>query len=283
MSKADFKQTFQDWFTQQWVKWWGKSIEPQDYSWLISPFGKVNEKGDEFIERLAKEENLLIIRNASVGLIPSLRELFSSTEEKEKLSTAIIDFYENTHLYEFEIAVEWKAIFKYFGKLIRFLFSKRINQLNIPIENNQTTLKSEIIQLIDQSSNEVKYKIWFRTNSQTNEVIYAGIYGICKTPLNQHYIKAVFPLPNGNATVILKPEIVDQQTLKLNSSGMKFGDPGFYFLLKDKKGRIWARFMKTLNDQLTINEFDSNLSADQIMSLWGMEVMKIHYRIKKSL
>ena len=42
-------------------------------------------------------------------------------------------------------------------------------------------------------------------------------------------VKTVFPLPNGNAIVILRPEAQADGSLVLLSDGHRFGDPGFYF------------------------------------------------------
>jgi len=56
-------------------------------------------------------------------------------------------------------------------------------------------------------------------------------------------MKAIFPLPNGNATVILKPRIGENGELILDSSGDRIGDSGFYFILKDSKGQLWTKFI----------------------------------------
>ena len=64
----------------------------------------------------------------------------------------------------------------------------------------------------------------------TNKVIYSGIYTTCTLLSGITCIKAIFPLPKGNAIVILKPSVREQKELILNSSGEKFGDTGFYFL-----------------------------------------------------
>ena len=42
------------------------------------------------------------------------------------------------------------------------------------------------------------------------------------------WLKFVFPMPNGNATVVLRPENLDGSGLRLVSAGTRMGDTGFY-------------------------------------------------------
>jgi hypothetical protein len=166
--------------------------------------------------------------------------------------------------------------------LITKLFSVRINQLNIPTENIKDieSLESEIITLIDPDSKEVKYTIWFRSIKSSGQVVYSGIYGVCTLPSGQTCVKAVFPLPNGNATVIMSPTVGKNGELILDSSGKKFGDAGFYFLLKDSKGDYWSQFIKSFRDKLIIGEDDDGISAEQTLTLWNKMVLRFNYRIK---
>ena len=55
----------------------------------------------------------------------------------------------------------------------------------------------------------------------------------------------MFPFPNGNATVILQPSVGDNGELILKSAEKKIGDSGFYFLLKDKNGNLWTKYVKS--------------------------------------
>ena len=209
MNLAYTMQKFQDWFTQQWVILTGQRINPINENWLSGPFGELNGIGEEFINQLAEKENLFIQRNLkSKGLLTSINELNLSDVEIKNLSQKVIDFYEKTSNYELVFDVRWNPFFKLFGYAVNRMFSKRINQLNIPLQNNnQAKLSSEIIQLIDKITNEIKYTIWLRKVENTGQVIYSGIYGTCKLPSNQTCIKAIFPLPKGNATVIMKPSV----------------------------------------------------------------------------
>lgn len=276
-------QTFQDRFTQQWAIFWGRRINPEEVPWLMGPFGGLDGIGDRFISKLAADENLIIERETpSQGLLPSIQQLNLSESELSDLSQQVIDFYEKTARYALGLSVKWNPLFKPFGLLLNRFFSDRINQLNIPLDDppSAESIKSEIITLSDSVSKEVKYTIWFRTDRSTGQVIYSGVYSTCTLPAGKTCIKAVFPLPKGNATVILRPRVGSRGELILESPGNRFGDPGFYFLLNDSKGDYWSYYIRSFRDQLIVAPENETISAIQTMTLWRIKVLRLYYQIK---
>lgn len=284
MNVAFTKQKFQDWFTQQWVILRGRKINPQEYSWLMAPFGELNGVGEDFIYQLAEKENLTVERNTDAkGLLSSIQTLHLDEKDLNRLSKKVVDFYEHTASYKLQFQVKWNPFFKFFGFLVNRLFSQRINQLNIPTENIKEgeNLTSEIIHLVSPQNNEVKYTIWLRKFKATGKVIYSGIYGTCTLESGMTCIKAAFPLPKGNATVIMKPFVGANKELILDSSGKKFGDAGFYFLLNDAKGNFWAKYISSFTDKLTVSEEKETLHATQVLKLWNRQVTCFTYTIRK--
>ncbi|MFN6944272.1 MAG: hypothetical protein ACK4ND_04955 [Cytophagaceae bacterium] len=275
-------QKFQDWFTQQWAIFWGKRIEPETMPWLMGPFGKPGVIADDFVNKIAEEEGLIIERNTtSHGLIFSIKELKLSDAESARLSQKVIDFYETTGLYNLTFSVKWNPLFKIFGKLTKYLFSNRLEQLNIPtnkVEGSQQ-INSEIITLSDPKSGQVKYTVWYRTFQATGQVLYSGVYTTCTLPSGKACVKAVFPLPNGNATVIMSPSVGPNGELRLDASGKKFGDPGFYFLLNDSKGDFWSQYISSFRDQLNVCCHEGNIIAEQTLTLWHCRVLRFNYEI----
>lgn len=275
-------QKFQDWFTQQWAILWDTKINPSDFPWLMGPFGYLDGIGDDFINKLAAKENLIVERHSkSRGLIPSIDTLNLSDTELSKLSQKVIAFYENTAEYDLYFTVKWNPIFKIFGWLVNKMFSDRLKQLNIPTENSKNVelVESEIVTLSDPKLKEIKYTVWLRTIKSSGQIIYSGIYGTCKLPSGKTCIKAVFPLPKGNATVLMCPSVGPKGELILESSGKKIGDPGFYFLLNDSKGNYWAQFISSFRDRLIIGG-DASISAEQTLTLWRQKVFQFNYRIE---
>ncbi len=284
MTWAYTMQKFQDWFTQQWVILWGRKIDPSDYPWLMGPFGELNGIGEEFIHQLAVKEDLTIIRNSrSKGLLRSISDLHLSEKEVESLSRKVIDFYEKTADYKLQFHVNWNPFFWLFGYMVNRLFSQRINQLNIPTANipESEKLSSETIELISNESKEVKYTVWLRKFQSTARVMYSGIYRTCTLPSGKTCVKAIFPLPKGNATIILSPSVGDKNELILDSAGKKFGDAGFYFLLNDSKGGYWSQFIKSFTEQLIVSEEQGNLKAIQTLRIWNLKVARFEYDIVK--
>lgn len=284
MGIAHKKQNFQDWITQQWVICFGRRIYKEENEWLIGPFGNTNGIGLKFVNQLADKEQLIIDKSKkSKGLIDSINQLNLSKDNLNFLSKYVIDFYENTSNYDFELKVKWNPFFKVCGILLKLLFSNRIEQLNIPIRNikGSKALESEIIQLLDANTGKVKRTIWLRRYKATGQVVYSGVYKTCKIPSGQTCIKAVFPLPNGNATVILYPRVGKNGELILDSSGKKFGDSGFYFLLNDSKGYLWVKFIKAFKDKLVASSKNERIFVEQTLTLWGLRVLKFEYDIKK--
>lgn len=274
-------QKFQDWFTQQWVIWRGRKLDKNKEEWLLGPFGNVNGIGKIFINQLAEKENLVIDKQQSNGLIPDVKKLIEDDRDFERLSNQVVDFYQQTSAYSLELKVHWNPYFKIFGWLVNRMFSNRINQLNIPLKNNtgDEIIESEIINLLDSLSGEIKYTFWLRSFKNSNTVIYTGIYGLCELPNGDKCVKAIFPLPNGSATVILKPFVTDTGGLILDASGKQFGDAGFYFLMKDTKGQHWSRYIPSFKDTLHIYSQDENLIANQIMKIWGVKILEFKYKI----
>jgi hypothetical protein len=285
MGIARKKQSLQDWITQQWVILFGKKIDKTEHNWLLGPFGEINGIGLKFIEQLAEKEHLIIDnQKKDKGLIESIDQLNLSKNELNALSQEVIDFYQNTSNYDLQLKVKWNLIFKGFGLLVRLIFSKRIEQLNVPIQNveDASGLTSEIIQLLDSNTNEVKRTIWFRAFKSTGQVVYSGVYETCTIPSGKACIKAIFPLPNGNATVILTPRVGKNGELILDSAGQKIGDSGFYFLLKDSKGQLWTKFIKSFKDKLVVRSVNDKITATQTLTLWNLRVLKFKYDINKT-
>ncbi len=276
-------QKLQDWMTQQWVIWRGRRIEPENYPWLMGPFGNLDAIGEDFVDQFAEKQNLVIEKDAAIkGIIPSMASLHLSPGDMSRLSQDVVAFYENTASYALHFSVQWNPFFRLFGSLLNILFSRRINQLNIPTKNieNAEAIQSEIIHLVDPQTRQIQYTFWLRAIQSSGQVVYSGVYGLCRLPSGKTCVKAVFPLPNGNATVIMNPAVGPDGAFILDSSGNTFGDAGFYFLLKDSRQNYHVQFVHSFRDRLLISAQNGCLSATQILTLWNRKVLQFNYSIK---
>lgn len=271
-----------DWITQKWVQLTGERFDPKTNEWLIGPMGSADKIGGEFYKQTANLENLeIIINEADSGLLKDLDILRNNSEVS--FDPKVKDFYARTINYGFDVWSEWSGIFKPFGWLLAVIFSRRLQQLNVPLSPMDTSrgVTSDIIQLKHKQTGEAVYRIWLRKKAAAKEVIYAGCYGWCKPPnVDYNCIKVVFPLPNGNCTVIMTPETGSDGSLKLTSKGEKFGDPGFYFVLKNYKGLYYTRFVKTMRETIHVYEDENGvLRTDHLLTIWKRRFLKLHYKI----
>ena len=213
----------QDWITQVWVKATGRRINPENSDWLLGPIGDTDIIKDQFISAIAEKEDLEIASNIpDSGLLNSFNDLELSESEISLINKKVIDFYERTSNYNFEVWSEWRGLFRPFGWLLSVIFSRRLQQLNLPLSalDSAKGIQSNIIKLIDKKSKLVKWTIWYRILKSTNNVIYSGVYTTCSVPnFPGKFLKVVFPLPNGNATVIMRKDILEDGALLLTSDG----------------------------------------------------------------
>ena len=274
----------QDWMTQVWVKTTGRTFNPENEDWLVGPIGGVHIIKDQFINDVALSNNLEIRENlANAGLLESIDDLELTASEKALLNHKIVNFYEKTSNYNFEVWSEWSGLFRPFGWLLSIVFSKRLQQLNLPLSSMDSAkgIKSNIIKLVARETNMPKWTIWYRILKSTKNVIYSGVYTTCRVPnYSGKFLKVVFPLPNGNAIVIMRREVLADGSLKLCSDGKKFGDNGFYFTLTNHKGKYWTRFVKSMHEWITVYVDDENiLRANHSLYFHGLPFLNFHYKM----
>ncbi len=285
MSRLDVQPSrLQDLLSQRWVITTGRRVEPDDIPWLMGPYGNVAEIGEAHIQRLVETHGLVAERcSRGAGLMESMSDLITDETARRRLLPSIASFYERTADYELDVWSEWSSLFGPFGRIIRWLYSRRLQQLDLPQRPLDTShgISSAIIRLRDPATGEIRHTVWHRTLRKTGQVVYSGHYTTCDAPAGLRCAKVIFPLPAGNATVILAPRIDDRGHLELLSSGETFGDPGFYFLLCDRSGQHWARYIRSFRERITVFEDDQGaLRTDHELTLFHRRVLALHYRIR---
>jgi hypothetical protein len=277
-----------DWITQLWVRSTGRTIALREETWLSGPFGGTRTIAATYFEELARDSALtLIVDPADAGLLDDFSVLESETFSVDAVHPAIKDFYERTTQYELDVWSQWHGVFKPFGRLIAALFSRRLQQLNLPLSPLDTSrgITSRILRMIDATGEHVGTG-WLRTMVATQSVIYAGVYSTClPSGFPGRCMKVVFPLPNGNATVIMKPLNNANGSLTLLSSGHGIGEPGFYFVVRkdgdDSTRQAHIRYLRAMRESIHIYvDAAGALRADHDLRLWGKTFVKIHYHMR---
>lgn len=263
------------------IRVFGRKVSPDDVPWLVGPLGGPHI-GERAYEETAQKEKLTLERHAvHGGLVPSWDVLASPSFDAAAVHPKIKDFYENTPRYRLDT---WATT--YFPARIALwllvtTISRKVDQLNFPLDGLDTAhgMSSEIV-LLKRADGSVRYTGWFRKLSKTGMVIYTGFYMQEKPPLQDGAcVKVVFPMPDGNATVILKPKNEERGGFRLESIGTGFGDAGFYRVQKyGEKWRVW--YISSLHEtfHLYLDE-DERVRCEHEIRFLGMRVLTLHYRI----
>jgi hypothetical protein len=275
-----------DWLTQRWVQLTGKRVDLTREPWLHGPVGKTAGIGWRFFDDLAAESGLIAQRQVeNSGLMSDFTLLAAPDFNPSLISQSVINFYERTANYEIDAWGEWCGIFRPFGQLLALLFSRRLQQLNVPLTGLDTSkgMTSEVIQLIEPTTGQVRYTAWVRQLLRTKNVLYAGSYSICEIPNREGAcVKVVFPLPNGNAIVIMRPEAHKDGAFEITSSGRGFGDAGFYFTVRDRENAFWVRYVQTLKESIRVYDAEGgSVRADHVLTIWGTPFLRLHYRLRE--
>ena len=121
------------------------------------------------------------------------------------------------------------------------LFSRRLQQLNVPLSPLDTSLgiSNRVLKLRAPDGRPV-LTAWVRELLASRHTLYAGSYGVWRVPGEPGpCMRVVFPLPNGSAIVIMRPDRADG-SLTVSSFGNAFGGAGFYFYVGDGPARLGA-------------------------------------------
>ena len=144
-------------------------------------------------------------------------------------------------------------------------------------------MTSSVVQVRDPGSQELLHTAWVRELRATGNVLYAGAYSISKVPKHPSpCVKVVFPLPNGNAIVLMKTIANPDGSLTLQSAGESFGCPGFYFVVHEENGNVWARYVKSLQEEIHVYQAELGVvRADHRLWFCGIEFLRLHYRMRR--
>ncbi|MEM9188771.1 MAG: hypothetical protein AAGF12_06325 [Myxococcota bacterium] len=269
-------------FVLVWI--FGRRVEEAAVPWLVGPVGG-DYIGDRPYEECAERESLSIERNASEGgLLPNMAELNSDVFQADTVHPEVRDFYEQTTQYRMDMWADTSFPANIALWLLVTTISRKVNQLNFPLRVLDTArgMDSEIV-LLREPSGAVRYAGWYRRQIESQRVIYTGFYMTQAVPrTGRPCVKVVFPMPQGNATVILEPSVQENGDFQLLSAGAAFGDAGFYRINKLRGGRLSVWRVRSLKEhfRLYLDE-KRTLRCDHSIRFLGLPVLHLHYRIER--
>jgi len=263
-----------------WI--FGRKYPRKDVLWLAGPIGGPTI-GDSTYREVCEAEGLSIERHArDGGLVPSFEQLRSPSFDPMQVHPRVREFYEQTANFGMDVWSQTYFPAKIGLWLLVKTISRQVNQLNFPLSPLDTSrgIASEIISM-RRPDGTVRYTGWFRKFTHDDVVLYTGFYMTETSPtLSAACMKVVFPMPNGNATVILRPEVLPDGTLILDSSGRQFGDAGFYRMqaVGADSLRIWH--VKALKERFRMFvDNTGTLRCDHTVRFLGMPVLSLHYKL----
>lgn len=258
----------------------GRTVRRADAPWLVGPVGS-DLVGSDFHSRLADAQRLELRSGPDQGLLRSCDELAGEGFDPRQLDPRVRSFYEHTSGYRLDVWSQWSPLFWPFGWALINFVSRRMEQLNFPMYPLETArgMTSEVEQLVD-ASGRVVFTSWLRRNLGSGMVIYSGLYATASPPGHRPCVKTVFPVVRGNATVLLRPENQADGSLKLISSGRRFGDPGFYRITEASRGRLRIWYVRPFNEVFHVYpDTDGSVRTDHFLRWWGLPVLHLHYHI----
>ena len=272
------------WLIYRMIAVFGRTHARADIAWLVGPMGGPMI-GDAPYREVAAREDLTIERaSRDGGLVPDLAMLASAAFDPTRLHPAIREFYEHTADFAMDV---WSKL--YFPTniglfLLVTTISRQVDQLNFPLSplDSARGMSSEIITL-RRRDGRVRYTGWFRTLGDAQAVLYTGFYMTEQVPNEAGpSVKVVFPMPNGNATVVLRPRAEPDGALTLDSSGRRFGDVGFYRLAARGPDHVKVWHIRSLKEHFRVYvDAQGVLRCDHMVRFLGLPVLRLHYKISK--
>lgn len=268
--------------TQAWVRKTGRRITFADYAWLAGPIGGPSQIADEWLQAEADILGGGLVQGG--GLLERMSDLARGDFDPNLLAKPIVEFYEKTSEYGLEVRTHWSAAAWPFGWLITALFSRRLDQLNLPLRPHDVAngMDSRIVLVQDHLGSRLG-TAWLRTLRTSGQTVYSGWYGAVTLPGSEGpTLRVVFPLPNGSVTVFLRPEVRADGGLVLRSPVGPFGAVGAYLIVSEPNHTSgWVRRVP-LSEQFVVRvDNEGKLRADHDLALGRIPVVQLRYRIER--
>ncbi|MEO1229948.1 MAG: hypothetical protein AAFZ18_13660 [Myxococcota bacterium] len=266
---------------RQLVRLFGRTVRSGEAVWLEGPSGASARMSESIYDELAEKKGLEVRRDARSGLIPSTRLMAGPSFDPRKLDPRIRHFYEYTSQYELDLRGETHPMSRPLLWLLVNTVGRSMNQLSLPIrgEGRQRKVVSEIVELVDDRGRS-RLTGWSRKDADAEDASYIGFYTLASAPGHDSpCVKAMFPVPRGLITVLLRPSLRDGR-LYLESEGGGFGNPGWYLSLRRPDGVAKVVQLGWLQTSFEVQaDRPGHLYCHQLVSVRGVAVLKFRYRM----
>jgi len=215
-------------------------------------------------------------------LISDFQTLRGPSFNPDVVDSRIRHFYEHAAAYNLEVWSEVYLVGRFFLWLLVEFLSTHMDQLNFPLSSLDVAkgMSSEVVQLVDPATGEVRHTGWLRRLKSSGRVIYAGVYSVCRIPKEENpMVKVTFPC-RGSANVYLRPVAYPDGSFGLDSSGSGWGRSGFYRIVKVGPDRWRVRNFRTLHELFHVYlDTEDVLRCDHKIVFVGLTILRLHYKM----
>ena len=109
-------------------------------------------------------------------------------------------------------------------------------------------------------------------------MVYAGFYSGIEVA-GKKYVRVIFPLPDGNVTVVLSVHVQEDGSVKLLSGGHSEGIAGYYRVRKKDSGSVKVRRVPLKESIHVYEDNEGTLRTDHEFWFLKARMLHLHYKI----
>lgn len=251
--------------------------------WLDAPVSRSPRVSTGWLEaEAARHGGVLAANEPRAGLLPSMCALDGPGFVAGRLHSHIRDFYEHTASWRMEVWTAWSPLFWPAGELVSRLWGRRVEQLALPMRPLDVAhgMDSRVTPIRDHHDIQVA-AAWTRTLLGNGRPVFSGAYSARTLPgADRPSVHVAFPLESGNVQVFLRPSVVSQGGLLLESPRGRFGEDGAYVVVHDARAHA-ARVPLYETFHMYVDAHGV-LRTDHELRLWGASAVRLHYKLERS-
>ncbi len=253
--------------------------------WLDAPVSRSPRVSTEWLEaEAARHGGALGSDDPRAGLLPSMSVLDGPGFDADRLHPDVRDFYEHTALWRMEVWTGWSPFFLPAGELVSRLWGRRVEQLALPMRPLDVArgMDSRVTPIRDRRNTQVA-AAWTRTLPGNGRPVFSGAYSARTLPgADRPSVHVAFPLESGNVQVFLRPSVVGDGGLLLESPSGRFGEAGAYVVVRDAgAGAHAARVPLHETFHMYVDDHGV-LRTDHEVRLWGAAALRLHYKLERA-
>ncbi len=255
--------------------------------WLAAPVSRSPKVTTEWLEaEAARHGGVLEHDDPTAGLLPSMAALDGPGFDARRLRPEIRDFYEHTAAWRIEVWTGWSPLFWPGGELIARLWGRRVEQLALPMNPLDVArgMDSRVTPIRDHRGTQVA-AAWTRTLRGSGRPVFSGAYSARTLPgADRPSVHVAFPLESGNVQVFLRPSVVGDGELLLESPSGRFGQDGAYVVVRDpgRDGRAHAARVPMHETFHVHVDPDGVVRTDHELRLWNASAVRLHYKLGRA-